>query len=739
MNTNSFDSSNLSMVQRIGQLNQRLYGWQTIERSQNGWRLTRTFWDEVERWQGLGAIYGLFRSDAWSGRNWDNGVHPGERAEVAAMIDSAVREVSPFDIGALIVEEVPHGHQALGSVLLPTNLAVGAGWAVDEAGEAAAAVSQQLRAEGVHLALVSALDLARDPRWGRSEECFGEAPLPAARFCSAVVEGMQGRGAERLATDGVGIVLKHFAGQGAGAGGRNAHAGSMGQRELAETHLAAAEAGVSAGAVGLMAAYNDIDGIPCCANRELLTELLRDRWGFQGIVMSDGLAIDRLAQMTGSLPSAAALALEAGVDLSLWDTSYSMLEDVLEAEPRLTEHINRSCQRVVDLKSRLGLISPARPPAPADHRPRIEVASRALARSAITLVHDPAWTLPLEPIPGDRWLLVGPRATDSTCLLGDYVPPQPPGGTIHLAQALAARLAQDEVQLVVRQGTEADVAELAASSAATVVALGGTSHRAYDDQFDPNGALTGSGAADCGEGVDLASLCLPPSQVELLRTVREAASGPVVTLVSAGRAYRLVEVEQLSDAVVVLWYPGPFGATAATGVLVGDEQPLGRTPVTLPTGPGVLPVAGDERSSPDDAYRDQPRAVQHPLGTGRGFARLQLGDLTSTVDGDGLLLELPLSVTAHPRTGHTLDSVVFVLAHKVGGRVWPRYRELVHFERVVAPAGHTTLRLRLRSRDIFVRPPDRAPLADVATTITLRVDEQERSVTVAPVVAGAPR
>ncbi|WP_198672004.1 glycoside hydrolase family 3 protein, partial [Desertihabitans aurantiacus] len=354
----------LDTRQRIGQLNQRLFGWHCVRRTGPAraprYELTDAFAEEVARWDGLGALYGLFRADAWSGRTWDDGILPEHAAEVAGQVVDAVRAASPTGTGPLLVEEAPHGHQALGGTLLPTNLALAAGWDPGLVEECAAAVARELRSAGVHIALVSALDLLRDPRWGRSEECFGESPLLAAELTAAVVRGMQGPDRERVA-DGTGlaVVLKHLAGQGEGTGGRNGHPAVIGPYDLAEIHLPPVEAGVAAGALGMMAAYNDIDGVPCCANPELLTTLLRDRWGFDGVVMADGHAVDRLVTMTGSEPAAAALSLASGVDLSLWDRSYARLEEAVEQDPTLLAAVETACRRVLRLKARLGLLDGA--------------------------------------------------------------------------------------------------------------------------------------------------------------------------------------------------------------------------------------------------------------------------------------------------------------------------------------------------------------------------------------------
>src|SRR6185437_3330879 len=214
---------------------------------------------------------------------------------------------------------------------------------------AAAHTAQELRARGAHLALVSGLDILRDPRWGRTEECFGEDPLLAARCVRALVRGYRTQ-------PGLGVVLKHFAGQGAAMGGRNGSGAAIGPRELAEIHLPAARAGVAAGALGVMAAYNDLDGVPCTANAALLTDVLRDAWGFEGIVMSDMFAVDRLQRAGLSPAEAAAVALRAGVDLSMADVSYTAIEEAVERGLIAERYIDRACARVLGVKIRLGLL-----------------------------------------------------------------------------------------------------------------------------------------------------------------------------------------------------------------------------------------------------------------------------------------------------------------------------------------------------------------------------------------------
>ncbi len=191
------------------------------------------------------------------------------------------------------------------------------------------------------------LDVLRDPRWGRSEECYSEEPCLAAAMARAAVEGCRRPGA--------GVVAKHFCAQGETTGGVNASAARIGPRELREIHLPPMRAASLAGADGVMAAYNEIDGVFCHANRDLLTTLLREELGFRGLIMADGLAIDRLDEISGSPEASAALALGAGVQLSLWDSAFSTLEKAVELGLCSEEDIDRAVLAVLELKFRRGL------------------------------------------------------------------------------------------------------------------------------------------------------------------------------------------------------------------------------------------------------------------------------------------------------------------------------------------------------------------------------------------------
>lgn len=729
----------LSLRERVGQLNQRLYGWDCVRRTKSGWELTDAFHAELERWSGMGALYGLFRADAWSGRDWTSGVRPEERVEVAALVQEAAVGASRHGIGVLLSEEAPHGHQALGASLLPVNLAGGATWDPALMQSAAEAVSASMRAQGVHLALVSTLDVLRDGRWGRSEECFGESPLLAAEMTAAVVRGMQGRDRSAIVDGtGVGVVLKHFAGQGDGLGGRNGQSAQLGLRDLREVHLAPARVGVAEGALGVMAAYTDIDGVPCIADRALLTGILRDEWGFDGLVMADGKAIDRLIAQLGSPLSAGAAALAAGVDLSLWDESFAHLEEAAERLPALAGAIDAACLRVLSVKEKFGLlesVSGDSDPASARRETiraaddRASAAAREIAARSLVLLqnHD---ALPVMQ-DGGRWAVIGLLADEATALLGDYVPPLREGDGDSVLAAIRRRASERGAALLVPPVVHGEIDDAARAELSDVdqvfVVLGGTSHREVGDVFAENGAAVAT-SADTGEGVDRADLRLPHRQDSLVRAIRGATDAPVIAIVVTGRPYVLTEVAANADAILFAAYPGPGGAEGIAQVMFGERQPVGRTVATLPSHPGVAPVHHDDRHATENVYADVPTPVFRRLGSGAGYAAVRGEIVECSVDGDVRIRVALSSVSRSIGWTGGAEDVVQVYARRSGGVVVPRRAELVAFQRVALDAQERReISISIPVERVFLPPDERAPLAETVTHLTVIVGGEEHS------------
>ncbi|MFF6931700.1 glycoside hydrolase family 3 N-terminal domain-containing protein [Streptomyces sp. NPDC008312] len=712
--------SRMTLTEKVGQVNQRMYGWDAYERTPSGHRLTDAFRAEVAACDGMGALYGLQRADPWSGVTAETGIGAADGARVSDAVQRHVVENTRLGIPVLLVEEMPHGLQALDGTVLPVNLAVGATWNPELYEEAAALAAGQLRARGGHVALVSALDLVRDPRWGRAEECFGEDPYLAARFTEALVRGVQGPDGDRIGPDRAGVVLKHFAGQGATVGGRNSAATELGARELHEIHLVAALAGVRAGAAGVMAAYNEFDGVPCAASHHLLTGILRERWGFGGLVMADGLAIDRLVRLAGDPVAAGALALRAGTDLSLWDDCYPRLAEAVRRGLVEESTLDTAVGRVLALKFRLGLFErPYTGVREAEDPTPVEQLSERVARESVTLLAHDGVTLPLAGRHIGRVAVIGPNADSVPQQTGDYTAPQRPGtGGSVLAGIRAAAPGGTDVTYARGCGlVGGDLSGLpgavasAAGADVAVLVLGGSSARESGARFDANGAavVTSGNPVEmtCGEGVDLAGLALPEGQSALLDAV--AATGtPVVVVLVQGRPHALPDLTGRAAAVLSAWYPGPWGGRAVADVLFGAAEPQGRLPVSVPRSAAQLPVFYNGKDHGYRGYVDQPATPVHPFGHGLSYTtveygapRLSLPSVAVGRFGDGMQ---PLSCTVRvTNTGGrpVRETVQLYVRRVLGGTSWPRVRELRGFVRVeLAPGGSTEVTFPVDARTL---------------------------------------
>ncbi|MGX9884453.1 glycoside hydrolase family 3 N-terminal domain-containing protein [Streptomyces sp. NPDC002276] len=713
----------MTLREKVGQLNQRMYGWDAYRRTPEGFHLTDALRAETARFAGLGALYGLFRADAWSGVDHTNGPGAQDSAALAELVQRHVIDSSRLGIPALLVEEVPHGHMALDGTVLPVNLAVGATWDPDLYERAAAHAAAELRARGAHLALVSALDIARDPRWGRTEECFGEDPHLAARLTEALVRGMQGDTTAGFAPDKAPVVLKHFAGQGATVGGRNSAESELGLRELHDIHLPAARAGVRAGAAALMSAYNEVDGLPCSGNRALLHQLLREDWGFEGLVMADGLAVDRLARITGDTVSAGALALNAGVDLSLWDEGFTHLEEAVERGLVSEAAVDAAVARVLRLKFRLGLFE--RPYSTSELPPATQgrELSTALARGAVTLLHNNGGILPIPPTVS-RIAVIGPQSATYAHQSGDYTAPQrsgvsvldglrrlaPPGTDIRHTPGCA--LTGDDLS-----GIPEAVAAAAASDLAVLV-LGGSSARTPDTEFDANGAARNAvSEMTCGEGADLAGLRLGHAQHALLDAVTATGTPTAVVLIQ-GRPH---VVPERAGALLTAWYPGPWGGEAIAEVLLGRTEPTGRLPVSVPRSVAQLPVYYNHKDIEYGGYVDADAEPLYSFGHGLSYTSFAYGP--PRLAGDGIEVEVTNTGKRHGR------SVVQVYVRRLLTPVWPRTLELHAFQDVdLAPGEHRTVAVpfgtdrfdQVGAVEIRVAQSSRAALAVEPLVVRLR-------------------
>ncbi|NRQ39320.1 glycosyl hydrolase [Nonomuraea sp. NN258] len=626
-------------------------------------------------------------------------------ADGAAEVVRLQREVverSRLGIPAIVHEECLTGFTAYGATVYPTALAWAATFDPGLVERMAAAIGRDLRAAGVHQGLSPVLDVVRDYRWGRVEETLGEDPYLVSMLGAAYVRGLEDAG--------VVATLKHFAGYSAARAARNHGPVPMGRRELIDMILPPFELAIAeGGARSVMNSYCDVDGVPSGADPWLLTDVLRDEWGFTGTVVSDYWAVPFLATMhrvAADSGEAGVLALRAGVDVELPDTlgfGPHLAERVRRGE--LDEAlIDRAARRVLTQKVQLGLLDPDWSPESSvsgaagldlDPPANRELA-RELAERSIVLL-DAGTALPLlaegRPAPGTI-ALVGPCADEPRTFLGCYsfpnhiLPRHPDLGlgidVPSLLDALRAELPGAEI--VHERGCDVRGDDRSGFPAAVAAA------RAADLCVAVVGDLAGLfGQGTSGEGCDAEDLRLPGVQPDLLAELAGAGT-PLVVVVVSGRPYALGDVHARAAGLVQAFMPGEEGGAAISGILSGRVQPGGKLPVQIPRGAGGQPGTYPQPplGAEGNGISNLDPAPLFPFGHGASYTTFELGDLrvsAAEVPTDG---EFSVSVLVRNTGGRAGDEVVQLYLHDVLAQVTRPVKQLAGFARVRLDAGAST-------------------------------------------------
>ena len=573
-------------------------------------------WEETHR-LGLGHITRAYGTGP---------VQPEEGRERLDGWQEQVRAASVFGIPAIAHEECLTGITALGATVYPAAIAWGATWRPSLIRDMAAAIGSDMRTLGVHQGLSPLLDVVRDYRWGRVEETCGEDPYLVGTLGTAYIQGLQSAGTMACA--------KHFVGYPASRAGRNHAPVSMGRREMEDIMLAPFEMAVREGGVAsVMNSYCDIDGEPSAASRFLLTEVLRERWGFKGTVVSDYWSVRFLLQAHKIAPddaTAAALAIGAGLDVELPATgSYAAIPEAIERGLLSEEALLESARRVLLQKAELGLLDEGY------EEPHLEVdldsarnrqLARAVADESIILLQNDG-VLPLAK--DAEVALIGPSWTDVRSYMGCYAFPnhvlskyggRQTGIDLRpldeaLNEALGRAVTAVEGTGFV-DGTDESIAEAVEAARAAEVAVLTVGDIA---------GLFGIGTS--GEGCDVVDLRLPGRQGELVDAVL-ATGTPTVLVVVSGRPYALGEYADRTAAIVQAFMPGSEGSAALVGVLTGQTNPSGRLPVAIPAlrggqpGTYLAPMLG---WLSDGISNLDPRPL-YPFGYGLSYTSFELSD-----------------------------------------------------------------------------------------------------------------
>ena len=589
----------------------------------------------------VGSFWAVLRADPWTQKTLETGLSPELSAKALNALQKYAVEETRLGIPVLFAEECPHGHMAIGTTVFPTALSAASTWNEGLMLKMGEAIALEARLQGANIGYGPVLDVAREPRWSRMEETFGEDPVLTTIMGVAMMKGMQGK----VQNDGKHLyaTLKHFAAYGVPESGHNGSRANCGMRQLLSEYLPPFRKAVKEGAGTLMTSYNAIDGVPCTANKELLTDVLRNQWGFKGFVYSDLISIEGIVGMRAAKDNkeAAVKALKAGLDMDLGGNAFGKnLKKAYEEGLITMADLDRAVGNVLRLKFQMGLFeNPYVSPELAKklvHSKEHKELARQVAREGVVLLKNEG-VLPLSKHIG-HLAVIGPNADEMYNQLGDYTAPQVREEVATVLDGIRAAVSEStRVTYVkgcaVRDTTATDIpAAVAAAQKADAVVLvvGGSSARDFKTKYISTGAATVSEDAktlpdmDCGEGFDRSSLRLLGDQEKLISAVASTGK-PLVVVYIQGRTMNMNLAAEKAQALLTAWYPGEQGGMGIADILFGDYSPAGRLPVSVPRSEGQLPVFYSQGTQRD--YVESKGTPLYAFGYGLSYTRFTYSGL----------------------------------------------------------------------------------------------------------------
>ena len=657
--------SRMTVEEKVGQLICPL-GWEMYTKTgKNSVEPSALFKQKMNEVP-IGSFWAVLRADPWTQKTLETGLNPELSAKAINALQRYAVEQTRLGIPILFAEECPHGHMAIGTTVFPTSLTAASTWNPSLLYDMGSAIGLEAAAQGSNIGYGPVLDVAREPRWSRMEETFGEDPWLTSVLGTAVVRGMQGD--DTADKQHVICTLKHLAAYGVPEGGHNGGPVYAGERLLRSQLLLPFEKAVKAGAGTVMTSYNSIDGIPCTSNRHLLTDMLRGEWGFNGFVYSDLLSVDGIAGMGAAANNkeAAVLALKAGLDMDLGGGAFGKnLKKALDEGLITMADLDRAVSNVLAMKFRLGLfdnpyVQPKRAREVCRSTEHKKLAQKVAEEGTVLLKND--GILPLSRTM-KRIAVIGPNADMPYNQLGDYTAPQPREEISTVLDGIRS-VAGSNVEVVYERGcairdtTSADIpaAVRAAEGAdAVVLVVGGSSARDFKTKYIATGAATVDESKtlsdmECGEGFDRATLSLLGKQEQLIEAVAKTGK-PLVIVYIEGRPLLMNRAAEVANALLTVWYPGEQGGKAIASILFGDVNPSGRLPVSIPRSVGQLPVYYSQNIKRD--YMDEKGAPLYPFGYGLSYTQFAYSDLTITPNAEPSIMPLvePLTVSLSEGSG----------------------------------------------------------------------------------------
>lgn len=669
-------------------------------------------------WGGSGAM-GL--NPPGNGQNFDaqiadavagklTGVFNGNGSQMALRMQSAVMKRSRLKIPLVFAADVIHGFRTI----FPIPVGEVASFEPELARRTARIAAFEAAGAGIDWTFAPMVDIARDQRWGRAMEGAGEDVLMGELFAAARVRGFQGKGLAD--NDAMMACAKHFAAYGAAEGGLDYNTVDISERTLREVYLPPFEAAFRAGAMSTMASFNEISGIPATENHWLLTELLRDEWHFEGIVVSDYTGDEELIKhgVAADGRDAARLAFLAGVDMSMQSDLYYLHLPALVRDGEISEvQVDRSVRRVLAVKALLGLfddpfrrISPKREKA-RTLLPSSRALSREAARKSIVMLKNEGQILPLAK--STNVAVIGPFASGQHDLIGGWCVYGSDEQAIDLATGL--RNAGGQITVVEGSGVNEPIAggieaAVAAACAADVVILS-----------------IGESQDMSGEAQSRAQIVMPAVQQKLAEAV--AATGkPIVVLLKNGRALALEGAVRDAQAILVTWQLGSETGNAIADVIYGAFGPSGRLPISFPYDSGQEPYYYDHKTTgrpqppgPHQPYKAQyrtvPNAALFPFGHGLTYGDIEYSDIRLSSEQMPWNGQITIEAKITNKGRYAAEEVAQLYIHDVVASVTRPVRQLKAFHKVaVAPGASETVRFTLRRSDLLFIGVDLKPTVE---------------------------
>jgi beta-glucosidase len=638
---------------------------------------------------------------------------PKECGQIINEIQEYLINNTRLGIPAMFHEECCSGYTAKGATIFPQAIGLASSWSPEIMNSIGDTIRIQIRAVGAHQGLSPVLDITRDARWGRVEETYGEDPYLAAKMGCSYIRGLQG---ESLRT-GVIATAKHFVGYGASEGGMNWAPVHIPERELLEVYLIPFEAAIKeANLASLMPGYHELDGDPCSASQLMLREILREKFGFEGIVVSDYFAINMLQEyhhLAKDKNDSALLALKAGIDIELPSTDCygEALRGSISKGFIPEELINEAVSRILTMKFNLGLFE----------SPYVDVSEkiysffdnptqRALARQAaqksIVLLKNDQNILPLRK-ELSAIAVIGPNADSKRNLLGDYTYPSMIEALVDSNQALNATLPDDidttnnlVVPVVsVLEGIKAKISPQTKVYYAKGCEILGNDDLGFVDavevakKADVAIVVVGDkcGLMDdcsCGEARDRASLDLPGVQEDLVRAVY-ATGTPVIVVLINGRPLSIKWIVENIPGIIEAWIPGEEGGNAIADILFGDECPGGKLPITFPRAVGQVPIfyahkPSGGRSNWKVDYVELSSKPLYPFGFGLSYTQFEYRNLFIQAEKDK---KVSISFEVQNIGSRSGDEIPQLYIHRKTADVTQPVKEIKGFTRVTLKQG----------------------------------------------------